>query len=151
MLSGCSKGYFYKNPELLKYVEAIEEHYGQTLFFDNYSIIYDTETEYQMKPDIVGVCRSTKEGEPMQVVIRESIFIDFDIETRLALIAHEVLHCSYQLGHVKDSKQYKGRLMSPFVNDSAECVKNLGMTFCIDEAFEQANTNQLEENSQHLH
>ena len=152
-LSGCAnKPIIHRDPTLLKYVEAIEEHTGLDLYKDNYTLVFDTDTKKLLKDWTTGQCRSIN-GNPTRIIISESYWNSFDTEERLSLIAHEVLHCSFRLGHVKDTKQYTGRLMSPYTSDSAQCVKNFGMIHCIEEAFAQSEAGQLEDisKSEHIH
>ena len=153
LISGCGeRGHFNHDLELIKYVDAIEEHTKLDLFKDNYLIVFDTSINHTLDDRVTGKCRSIG-GKPTMIIISESYWNSFDTEERLSLIAHEVLHCSARLGHVKDPKQYEGRLMSPYTSDSAQCVKNLGMIHCIEEAFAQAEAGQLEDisKSEHIH
>jgi len=152
-ISGCGgRGHFNHDLELIKYIDAIEEHTGLDLFKDDYLIVFDTSISYTLDDRVTGQCRSIN-GNPTRIIISESYWNSFDTEERLSLIAHEVLHCSFRLGHVKDKKQHEGRLMSPWTSDSAQCVKNLGMIHCIEEAFAQSEAGQLEDisKSEHIH
>ena len=70
----------------------------------------------------------------VQILVNRDKWTSMDEPTRLGLIAHEMMHCYHGYAHVEHPIHRYGTLMSPYTSDSSMCIKELGLSYCIQEA-----------------
>lgn len=142
-ITACSSvGTFRIDPDIKPVLEELEAESGMKLWVNTYPIMFDYTGE--LKPNRNGLCRLyEKKNQAIKLVIRKEIWDSFDLDSKKALLAHELMHCTFFIGHVKDPRLEYDSLMSHYTSGSVRCIKSFGVKFCIEEAFYQLKHKQL--------
>lgn len=80
----------------------------------------------------VGLCRFSKHTGPLQILIKKDTWNSFNKEWRIALLAHELVHCMYGLAHTSTG------LMGPTVGQSWGAINLYGLTEAVNRALKSA-------------
>jgi len=78
----------------------------------------------------VGLCKSLKNGQPVKILFDKDFWENTTDKGRLALVAHEMLHCMYQQHHTN------GGLMDPVIDNSIATIKKYGLKEAIRQALD---------------
>jgi hypothetical protein len=107
----------------------------------HYVEIFEIETDRKVKSsvsfgmlddNIKGLCRRVQ-NDRNEVIIDYEFWETSTYEERNSLMAHELLHCEFGLEHVDQQDNHGvGNLMSPFVENSIDCVETRGLGTCIN-------------------
>lgn len=129
---GCSNNESIKSidEEFTPYVAQIEAILGEKI---NTNIYFSDDLEKGR----TGQCRLADSSRDIQ--INSVSWQHLSENSKIALLAHEILHCIYGLKHVAPSYESGiPDLMSPYTSDSRMCVERYGLEACIEEALSTA-------------
>lgn len=113
----------YQTQELVDIVNEIRSQYPKASPHLVKHIVITDDFEVEGYSDAVGVCRILDDGHntPLELVIRESSWDRMDRDGKVALVAHELLHCDWSLDHADDG------LMHPYHRRSKHEIQKYGL------------------------
>jgi hypothetical protein len=84
---------------------------------------------------VAGLCRIFR-GEAVRIELSAEVWIRLTDVQKLALVAHEIFHCQFLVGHIRDGIDTRS-LMNTNLAFSAQCIVDKGLEGCLDQAVEQ--------------
>lgn len=137
ILNGCGGSIDTHIPEdvyeLRMYAEEIQELSKYRMDLD-YAIGWDELNEFEGK-ETIGQC-TILNGKPARIIIDQETWNNSSEAERLALMAHELVHCEFLYGHIKKSVDPEKQLMATQINYGVDCIMEYGVTECINQTVE---------------
>lgn len=125
MSIGCGQdtSFTYISEELTGYAEAVRAHYPEEPL--RYTkVMYFADLSSRGDGNVLAVCYNKKE-----IIVDAKRWSEASEKRKLAVMAHELGHCDFGLGHING----ESNLMSPYIHQSVESIKRLGLTESIKE------------------
>jgi len=123
------------DPVFDEYLTEIQPHLESRLISIRFM---DSKDDYA--PNIAGICQLQKR----QILISPKSWSTGIREKKLALLAHEIIHCVHHVKHVHSHISDKNKLMSPYLYESTMCVLAFGLGECIDRTMEEILEGEIE-------
>lgn len=115
---------------LRQYAQDVAEDSPVQMRLD-YSIYFVDEIE----DNVIGRCKIIN-GKPFSIIIKRSWWENSNEVARYALMTHEMVHCSLQLGHIVSGVPTADKLMSKTIDGAIQCIINSDIGPCIQQSID---------------